>query len=219
MSWVETIVLVFRRDNGDILDGHGSGVPLQGLHDLFIFRGFIQLLMDLLQDLFDRDKLSFLHQPADQEDLLFRKPERVPLGIEDVVGRVSSLSGIELGAERFCRKDPGAPGSGSDRSHRHPGAHEGCLESSAGARSEGLWRPVESLFGEAVRVLFEEDPDIVKTVSKVPPFLNVAEEKGIGIAGGHPACRGEERPGPDVIAIEDLVAGSLQVAAIELMGR
>jgi len=79
--------------------------------------------------------------------------------------------------------------------------------------------PIDSLFCEAVRTLFKEDPDIVKTVSKVPPFLNVPRRRVIGIAGGHPACRSEERPGPDVIAIEDLVAGGLQVAAIELMGR
>ena len=34
--------------------GMEAGYRLQDLHDLSIFRGFIQLLIDLLQDLFDR---------------------------------------------------------------------------------------------------------------------------------------------------------------------
>ncbi len=37
---------------------------------------------------------------------------------------------------------------------------------------------IESSLGEAIRILLEENLDIVKTVSKISPFLRVAEEKG-----------------------------------------
>ena len=95
---------------------------------------------------------------------------------------------------------------------------KGAFDFSWGA----IWRPVETsiefLFGEAVRIVLEADRDVVKPVSQVSPFLCVAEEKGLGVATGHPACRGEQGPRPDVVAIEDLVTGGLQIAAIETDG-
>ena len=129
-------VLVLGRHDGDVLDRHGGRVPFQRLEDLLVFRGFVELLVNLLKDLLDGRQLPFLHEPAEEENLLVRETEGVPFRIENVVSRVSSLSGIHLGAEFLRGKDPGAPGPRADRSDRHARTHERRLQLELGCDLE-----------------------------------------------------------------------------------
>lgn len=96
---------------------------------------------------------------------------------------------------------------------------KGALSFSWGA----IWRLVETplslSFGKVIRVILEENLNIVETISEVSPFLRMTEEKGLRIAAGHPTCRGDERGRPYVIAVEDLVTRILQIAAVKLMGK
>ena len=67
--------------------------------------------------------------------------------------------------------------------------------------------------------MLEADIDKVKAVSQVAAFFRVAQKKGLPVTAGHAAYRGDQRGGPDVVTVENAVAGGFQVAAVEPVGQ